>query len=93
MNKLEFGKESQIQIIKKYQIDEIGKEKLLKEREGKPMKFYNVTIEVSGTLYLSIEAYTEEEAEEEAREDFEITEADWDIDYVRTEEAKTTKSK
>jgi len=88
MSGLAFGNPEQIAILRRHQADKIAEEKRLEENKHKPMKTFEVEIEISGTQYLTIEAVDKESAEKEAKEDFELSETDYDIDYVRVTEYK-----
>jgi len=71
-----FGDAEQIKQIKDHQREAERKEKL---------NTYEVCISFSGDHYITIDAENEEEAEEEAKEDFLLIDADgWDIDHITT---------
>ncbi len=69
-----FGDIKQIKEIKNYRIEQETKEK---------SNTYDVTIYFGGTYYATIDAETEEEAIEEAEEEFSLIDADdWDIEHT-----------
>lgn len=72
--KLEFGNKEQIQAIDFYTVAQKEAE------EGK--KIYMVEIGLSGSVSVEVNANSEEEAEEIARDEFGPLEIDWDIEHV-----------
>ena len=87
--KLEFGNDAQIAYLRKYQREQLDKERKAKERKEHGTKKYSVSITASAYTTMEIDAVDEEEAKEIAHEEFMDELAEYlEIDHTTATELK-----